>query len=108
MVGRHVAMRSTIVAAGIGIGRCRGEERRAREESLDALSLVGAAGLAEMRADQLAYGQQKLVELARAVVLDPRLLLLDEPTCGMTQAEKNAVIESVLGIRSATDDPGDH
>ena len=103
MVGHHVAMRGTIVAAGLGIGRSRKEERRARELSLEALSLVGAASLADVRADQLAYGQQKLVELARAVVLEPKLLLLDEPTSGMTRAEKNAVIESVLRIRSATD-----
>jgi branched-chain amino acid transport system ATP-binding protein len=102
MVGHHAAMRGTIVATGIGIGRSRKEERRARELAFEALSLVGASALADLRADQLAYGQQKLVELARAVTLAPKLLLLDEPTSGMTRAEKNAVIESVLRIRSAT------
>jgi branched-chain amino acid transport system ATP-binding protein len=102
MIGRYTKMHGNIVSTGLGLRRPRREEHRARELALEALSLVGGSSWANKRADQLPYGQQKLVELARSAMLEPTLLLLDEPSSGMTRTEKDAVVNSVLRIREAT------
>ena len=70
-----------------GLPRADRDERALRERALAALERVGAAGTAGLLPDQLPYGRRKRVALARALVAEPRVLLLDEPASGLSEAE---------------------
>lgn len=87
MVGAHTLGRTTLAEDVFGGPRHRREERVLRESALAALDVVGLAEETDRPADQLAYGQRRLLEIARALVASPRLLLLDEPAAGMNSSE---------------------
>jgi ABC-type branched-subunit amino acid transport system ATPase component len=79
-------------------------ERRRWERAHEVLELVGLAELREARSDSLTYGQQRLLELARGLVAQPRILLLDEPSAGLNDAETQAlaqIVESAGGTGTA-------
>src|SRR6266481_8066700 len=76
----------------------RGEERRITEHSMELLALVGLDRQAENYARNLAYGQQRRLEIARALATDPKLLLLDEPAAGFNPQEKVELMELVRRI----------
>ncbi len=76
-------------------------ERQIREEALEALEFVGIADLAGSTAKDLAFGRQRLLELARALAARPRLLLLDEPAAGLNIAETQHLGELIQRIRDA-------
>jgi branched-chain amino acid transport system ATP-binding protein len=72
--------------------RMRAEEREIQQRARDALDLVGLSDRAEAYPGDLPYGQRRLVEIARALATEPRVLLLDEPAAGLTQAEKEQLL----------------
>ncbi len=74
---------------------CSAGEAKAREAAIEALGILGLEGFADEPVADLPYGSQKRVELARAMVGKPKLLLLDEPTAGMTTTEKQELAEQV-------------
>jgi branched-chain amino acid transport system ATP-binding protein len=74
---------------------CSAGEAKAREAAFEALGILGLEGFADEPVADLPYGSQKRVELARAMVGKPKLLLLDEPTAGMTTTEKQELTEQV-------------
>jgi branched-chain amino acid transport system ATP-binding protein len=78
--------------------RQRGEETRLRDEALQALQLVGLATFAARPAGSLAYAQQRLLEIARAVAARPKLLLLDEPAAGLNRGETTALAKLIRAI----------
>ena len=100
-VGCHRHEKSGMVADGLGLPSQRREERRSVARALDALALVGLDGHADKPAASLPYGQQRLVEIARALASEPRLLLLDEPAAGMNAAERAYLVERIAHIRDA-------
>jgi branched-chain amino acid transport system ATP-binding protein len=75
------------------------EERRIREEALELLDIFGMADLAEATSKNLPYGQQRRLEITRALATRPSLLLLDEPAAGMNPAEMEKLMETILWIR---------
>ncbi|HKY53357.1 MAG TPA: ABC transporter ATP-binding protein [Anaerolineales bacterium] len=75
------------------------QEKRVREEALHLLNIFGLDDLAEIPSKNLSYGQQRRLEIARALATQPSLLLLDEPAAGMNPAEVEALIELILWIR---------
>jgi branched-chain amino acid transport system ATP-binding protein len=98
MLGRHVHMSGGILGCGIYWGRQRREEiqhRRRVEEIIDFLELEPVRRSA---VGNLAYGRQKLVELGRALAMDPVFLLLDEPMAGMNAEEKESLARYVLDV----------
>jgi branched-chain amino acid transport system ATP-binding protein len=99
MVGRHVHSRAGFLAGMLNLPFTWTEERRIREKSLEILELLGIADHARTEAASLAYGQQRIVEIARALACEPRLLLLDEPAAGLNMRETNEMGGRIARIR---------
>jgi branched-chain amino acid transport system ATP-binding protein len=89
MVGRHVHSRAGFLSGMLNLPFTWREERRIREKSREILELLGIGGYADTEAASLAYGQQRIVEIGRALACEPRLLLLDEPAAGLNMRETN-------------------
>jgi ABC-type branched-subunit amino acid transport system ATPase component len=81
-----------------GAHRHAAGERQRRERASDALAFVGLRGAGALRPAALAFGHQRLVELARTLALEPRLVLMDEPASGLNDAETERLGELVLRI----------
>ncbi|MCK0196204.1 ABC transporter ATP-binding protein [Ancylobacter sp. 6x-1] len=88
----------SLVSDTFGFGGRREAEER-RERCFEVLKTLGLAPFAERQAGSLAYGQQKLVELARAIVPKPRVLLLDEPAAGLNHGETEQLKQHILALR---------
>jgi branched-chain amino acid transport system ATP-binding protein len=97
-VGRHVRMRARVWDSLFKTPRERHEEERVTEEAMELLRFVGIAKHANQYARNLAYGQQRRLEIARALATDPKLLLLDEPAAGFTPQEKVELMALVRKI----------
>ena len=100
MIARHVRTRSGLVSGVLGLGAARREEHETRERAAALLALVGLDDRPEERARNLAYGDQRRLEIARALALEPELLLLDEPAAGMNAGEKRALSDLIRSVRA--------
>ncbi len=98
MVGAHRTGRADIGAALLRPPWQRAEERRLRELAREWLAFVGLSTVENERARTIAYGHQRLLEIARALAAGPRLLLLDEPAAGMNPSETRALMGQVERI----------
>jgi ABC-type branched-subunit amino acid transport system ATPase component/ABC-type branched-subunit amino acid transport system permease subunit len=101
LVGCHQHERSGLWACGLGLLHQRREEQASRERAMRALEVVGLADKAHLPAASLPYGSQRLMEIARALASEPRLLLLDEPAAGMNAAERAYLVERIRDIRDS-------
>ncbi len=99
MVGCHRQGRTGFLAAALCWPGVATEESRLQEQAMEYLTMVGLADRADDLASSLPYGQQRLVEIARALAAKPKLLLLDEPAAGLTQVETEALDELIYRIR---------
>ena len=100
MVGRHLRGRSGFVSGMLRLPWTRREEAEVRAGALDAMSFLGIEALADADATSLAYGQQRAVELARALASEPRMLLLDEPAAGLNMRETRDLARLITRIRA--------
>ncbi|GAB3452110.1 branched-chain amino acid ABC transporter ATP-binding protein/permease [Massilia terrae] len=99
LVGLHHTFRSTVGDAMLQTPRVVREERAARERAAAILDFVGLSSLANEEARNLPYGKQRLLEIGRALALDPRLLLLDEPAAGLTAPDIRELMAIIRKIR---------
>ncbi|GAA0779995.1 branched-chain amino acid ABC transporter ATP-binding protein/permease [Castellaniella ginsengisoli] len=102
LVGLHHSFGTGLAGIALHTPGWRHEERQARARALGLLEFVGLAPLAHEEARNLPYGKQRLLEIARALALDPQLLLLDEPAAGLTAPD----IEELLAIIRKLKDRG--
>ncbi len=99
MIGRHVRTRATVFGAVFRNPRTRAEEKAIETRAYALLEYVGVARRANDLARHLAYGDQRKLEIARALATDPRLLALDEPAAGMNATETSALRTLLENIR---------
>ncbi len=99
LTGLHAWLRPGVAASVLRLPRFQAREREAVAKARAALDLVGLGGKASLRASSLSYGDQRRLEIARAIAPSPRLLMLDEPAAGMNPAETASLATLVRRIR---------
>jgi branched-chain amino acid transport system ATP-binding protein len=99
LVGLHHADRSTLLQGLLRRPRFRQQQRQLRQRAIELLELFELDGLAELPAGDLAYGDRRRLEMARALATAPSLLLLDEPAAGMNPAEKEELCALIQRLR---------
>ena len=100
MVGRHVRTKTGVLGAILRTRAQRAEEAAIRRRAEELLHYVGIAHRANDLARHLAYGDQRRLEIARALATDPKLLALDEPAAGMNATETAALRQLIVGLRA--------
>ncbi len=99
MVGRHLRSRAGFWAGMLDLGWSRREAAEVRGRAMEVMAFLGIEALAGAEATSLAYGQQRAVELARALASDPELVLLDEPAAGLNMRETRDLAGLITRIR---------
>ncbi len=103
LVGRASKITAGIPAGLVWYGKARRQDIDAREHAYEVLNVLGLTALAHTPIKSLPYGTRKRVELAKAAVVTPQLLLLDEPVAGLNHAETEELIAAVLDLKDAMD-----
>lgn len=103
MVAMHSHLKSGIISTILGTKRQRTEERESKKIARDLLEFVGIGNTADQFARNLSYGDQRRLEVARALALKPKVLLLDEPTAGMNPQESKTFVDFVYRVRDEKD-----
>jgi branched-chain amino acid transport system ATP-binding protein len=99
MLGRHHLLRAGPFSGPVWFGKARREEREHRERCAEIADFLDLGGFGAMPVAMLPYGVQKRIELGRALAMEPRLLLLDEPVAGMNQEETEQAAYHIIQIR---------
>jgi len=103
MVAMHSHLKSGIISTILGTKKQRTEESESKKNARDLLTFVGIGNTADQFARNLSYGDQRRLEVARALALKPKVLLLDEPTAGMNPQESKTFVDFVYRVRDEKD-----
>jgi len=98
-ISQHACTRTGLFSGILGLPASRREEREVEEKAWEILKLIGLSGRAAELAGNLAYGDQRRLEIGRALALQPKVLLLDEPAAGMNAAEKQSLTGFIREVR---------
>lgn len=99
MIGRHLKTRQSLVETILCTPKAFREERGSADKAVELLDYVGLREAAEQKAGSLPYGKKRLLEIARAMALDPSMLLLDEPAAGMNPSESQELVDIIRKIK---------
>jgi branched-chain amino acid transport system ATP-binding protein len=99
LVGHHSLVGYNSASAVVGSRKVWVEERRLRAEMMELLAFIGLADYAEMPAGEMSGGQRRLLALGRAMAAKPKLLMLDEPGAGLSPANVDILLETVLALQ---------
>ncbi|GHV26193.1 ABC transporter ATP-binding protein [Clostridia bacterium] len=99
LIGAHTNFRASVLEQALTLPRARREERRLREKAMESLAILGIADRANMLAGGQPYGVLKRVELARAILSDPKLIILDEPAAGLNESETETLSHTIKLLR---------
>jgi branched-chain amino acid transport system ATP-binding protein len=101
LAGAHIGLRATFWEEALGLPRASSQERNVRARALHLIDLLGLSPVADTAAISLPLGLQKLLEIARALMAGPRVLLLDEPAAGLNDTETLRLAELLVAINAA-------
>lgn len=101
MVGRFTQSKSSFFQAALRLPMQREEEKQVKQDALACLDKVRLAKMANRPVSALSFGEQRLVEIARAMAMEPSLLLLDEPAAGLNTAEKERLVDILRDIQDS-------
>ncbi len=99
-IARHIHTKSNPIMGMLGLPSATSEETRSQKKAQALLELVGLSDRAQEKASNFPYGDQRRLEIARALALEPQILLLDEPAAGMNPSEKHQLSEFIREIRA--------
>jgi len=100
MLGCHTRIRTSFMASGFVLPRSRRREKRIRESALKILKFIGLADKFKDSADSLPLGEQKILEIGRALASEPELICLDEPAAGLNETETHMASSLIKAIRA--------
>jgi branched-chain amino acid transport system ATP-binding protein len=100
IVGRHLHTKSNFVTGILGLPQANQAEKQAKQKAKELIELVGLGDRVSEKAKNLSYGDQRRLEIARALALEPSILLLDEPAAGMNPNEKQVLSEFIRDLRT--------
>jgi len=100
MIARHIHTKSGLLAGILGLPPAVREETQTEQAAMELLDLIHLGDRAQQKARNFSYGDQRRLEIARALALKPRVLLLDEPAAGMNEREKHQLSDSIRRLRS--------
>ncbi|MTI70716.1 MAG: ABC transporter ATP-binding protein [Firmicutes bacterium] len=99
LIGMHTTTKGGIISQGLKLLNVRKEEKRIRKKAMEVIEFLGLKGLENQLAGSQPYGIQKLVELGRTLVSEPKLIILDEPAAGMNSNETETLSKLIKRIR---------
>ena len=99
LVGRHITMKTNFIDSILRLKKEKEDERKALEYSMEILSKFGLQDKCREYAGSLPYGEQRLLEIARAMAQEPKIIFLDEPAAGMNSTESSNIMNVILSIR---------
>lgn len=100
LVGSHIRFKTGMLSSALNLPWTRNEEEHFRVQAIQSLQFVGLADYTDNKADSLPFGQQRLLEIARAMATKPQLLLLDEPAAGLSTPERVGLLNLIQKIRN--------